>query len=307
MNAAPLTWRSSAMLAVVSVAGLLAFTWPVLLTPGHTLDPMQAPLLFALLLPVLLMVVVSELSSRALDVKGLALLGVLSAVGAILRPLGAGTAGLEPIFFLIILGGRVFGPGFGFLQGAVTLFTSALLTAGVGPWLPHQMIAAGFVGLGAGLLPRAKGAAEIAWLGAWGLVSAFVYGWLMDLSFWPFALGGQTQLSYDPTATPAENLHAFVLFNLATSMGWNLGRAVTSVVLIVLVAPGLLHVLRRAARRAAFDSATSRSDRGLPASTPHGEVFAPRAEGNRLGSDAVDPFNGNDREDRNDGIHPSRA
>jgi energy-coupling factor transport system substrate-specific component len=37
-------------------------------------------------------------------------------------------------------------------------------------------------------------------------------------------------------------------------MGWNLGRGLTSVILLVLVAPGLLHVLRRAARRASFTS-----------------------------------------------------
>ncbi len=245
--------RATLMIAIASLAGLAAFLWPLFLRPDSAVNPIQAPLLFAAVLPLVLAVVVSELTSNGMDVKGLALLGVLAAVGAILRPLGAGTAGLEPIFFLLIIGGRVFGPGFGFAQGAITLFTSALLTAGVGPWLPYQMVAAGFVGLGAGLLPRARGWAEIALLGAWGFVSAFAYGWLMDFAFWPFGIGNATQLSFDPTATPLENLHVFALYNLVTSMGWNLGRALTSVVLIALIAPGLLHVLRRAARRAAFE------------------------------------------------------
>ena len=35
------------------------------------------------------------------------------------------------------------GPGFGFALGATTLMSSALITGGVGPWLPFQMIAAG--------------------------------------------------------------------------------------------------------------------------------------------------------------------
>ena len=39
--------------------------------------------------------------------------------------------------------------------------TSALVTGGVGPWLPFQMLGAAWVGLGAGLLPPAKGRAEI--------------------------------------------------------------------------------------------------------------------------------------------------
>lgn len=251
-DAVRLSRRAVMMLVVACVAGLAAFGWPLFLRPDSALNPVQAPLLLAAVLPLVLAVVVSELTGNGMDVKGLALLGVLGAVGAILRPLGAGTAGLEPIFFLLILGGRVFGPGFGFAQGAITLFASALLTAGVGPWLPYQMVAAGFVGLGAGLLPRARGWVEIAVLAAWGFVSAFAYGWLMDFAFWPFGLGNTTQLSFDPSATPLENLHVFALYNLVTSMGWNLGRALTSVVLIALIAPGLLHVLRRAARRAAF-------------------------------------------------------
>lgn len=251
-DAVRMSGRAVAMLAVASVLGLAAFVWPLFLRPNSAVNPLQAPLLFAAVLPLVIAVVVSELAGNGMEVKALALLGVLSAVGAILRPLGAGTAGLEPIFFLLIIGGRVFGPAFGLAQGAITLFTSALLTAGVGPWLPYQMVAAGFVGLGAGLLPRARGWAEVALMAAWGFVSAFAYGWLMDFAFWPFGIGNTTQLSFDPTATPMENLHVFALYNLVTSMGWNLGRALTSVVLVVVIAPGLLHVLRRAARRAAF-------------------------------------------------------
>ena len=49
-----------------------------------------------------------------------------------------------------------------------------------------------------------------------------------------------------------ENLHTFVLYNLATSMGWNAGRALTNIVVVVLLGPGVLLVLRRAARRAVF-------------------------------------------------------
>ena len=244
--------RRIAFLTVTAIAGLVAVGWPLFFDPGSVVSPLQAPLVFALVLPLLLGVVVSDLTGDGMDVKALALLGVLAAVGAILRPLGTGTAGMEPIFFLLILGGRVFGPGFGFAQGALTLFASSLLTAGVGPWLPYQMIAAGFVGLGAGLLPRARGWAEIALLAGWGFVAAFGYGWLMDFAFWPFGLGSTTQFSFDPAAGPLRNLHVFALYNLVTSMGWNLGRALTSVVLLAVIGPGLLHVLRRAARRGAF-------------------------------------------------------
>lgn len=251
-DAVPLTRRTLAMLAVAVVAGVVAFGWPLILPPTSGMDPLLAPMVFALVLPLVLAVVLSELSSHSLDVKGLALLGVLSAVGAILRPLGAGTAGLEPFFFLLVLGGRVFGPGFGFAQGAVTLAASALLTGGVGPWLPYQMLAAAFVGLGAGLLPPWRGAAELAALTGYSLLIGFAYGWIMDFAFWPFGVGPATQFSFDAAAGPVANLRTFVLYNLATSMGWNLGRSLTAAVLVLVVGPGLLHVLRRAARRASF-------------------------------------------------------
>jgi len=244
--------RTSWALIVALAAGAVAFGWPLVLRPESGVNPIQAPIVFALVLPLVLAIVLAELSSGELDVKALAMLGVLAAVGTILRPLSAGTAGFELVFFLLILAGRVFGAGFGFALGAVTMFSSALITSGVGPWLPYQMLAAGFVGLFAGWLPSAEGRREVWLLTGYGVVSAFAYGWLMDFSFWPFAISEGTQLSFDPAASPLENLHRFVLFNLATSMGWNLGRAITNAVLILVVGGPVLRLLRRSARRANF-------------------------------------------------------
>ena len=240
--------RSAVSLAVALTIGAIAFAWPVLLSSQSAVAAVQAPLLFALVLPLVLAVVLSQLADGMLDARALAMLGVLAAVGSVLRPLSAGTGGFELIFFLLVLAGRVFGAGFGFALGAVTLFTSALLTGGVGPWLPYQMIAAGGVGAGAGWLPRAKGRAELAWLTGYGFLAGFGYGWAMDLAFWPFALGGQTGLSFDPALGAWANLHRFALFNLATSMGWNLVRAVVNAVLVLALGPALLRLLRRSFR-----------------------------------------------------------
>lgn len=249
--------RVTLALMVALVTGAVAFAWPLFLRPESGVSPVQAPMLFALVLAMVLATVLSELSGGRMDVKALAMLGVLAAVGTILRPLSAGTAGFELIFFLIILAGRVFGAGFGFALGAITLFTSALITSGVGPWLPYQMVTAGFVGLFAGWLPRSRGRLELLMLAAYGMVSAFAYGWLMDFSFWPFAIGEGTQLSFDPAASPLANLHHFVLFNLATSMGWNLGRALTNAALVFVLGAPLLRLFRRTARRASFRPETS--------------------------------------------------
>jgi energy-coupling factor transport system substrate-specific component len=158
------------------------------------------------------------------------------------------------VFFVLVLGGRVFGPGFGFVLGATTMFSSALLTGGVGPWLPFQMLGAAWVGLGAGALPRARGRAELLLLAAYSAVSALLYGALLNLSFWPFALGEHTQLSFDAHAGVLANLHAFALFTVATSLGWDVGRALTTALLVLVTGRAVLASLRRAARRAAFEA-----------------------------------------------------
>ncbi len=250
------------VLIVASVASLAAFFWPLFIAPapvagagiGHGSD---APFVFVLVLPVLLVVMMSQLSSGGIDTKALAMLGVLSAMGAALRPLGAGTAGIEAVFFLLVLAGRVFGPGFGFVLGSTTLFTSALLSGGIGPWLPFQMLAASWVGLGAGLLPPLRGKAEIVMLMVYCAVASVAFGLLMDLWFWPFVVAEDPALSFVPGAPVEENLRRLLLFSLITSMAWNIGRAVTNVLLIALVGSAVLLTLRRAARRAAFGVARS--------------------------------------------------
>ncbi len=260
-TAVTLTRRSALVLGVASLAGLMMLVWPLLVRVEGTsrVDP---PFLFLALLPVVIAVVLAEVSEGGLDPRVLAILGVLSAVNAILRGVSAGTGGVELVFFLLILGGRVFGPGFGFVLGCTSLFASALMTAGVGPWLPFQMMVAAWVGMGAGLLPRRlTGRAEIAALVAYGVVAAYAYGLLMNLSGWPFVLGIEVSghegsLSYVAGAPLLENLHRFLVYTLLTSTGsFDTGRALTNAVLIVLLGPAVLATLRRAARRALVTAA----------------------------------------------------
>jgi energy-coupling factor transport system substrate-specific component len=151
----------------------------------------------------------------------------------------------------LIPGGRVFGRGFGFVQGALTLFASALLTGGVGPWLPFEMLCAAWVGFFAGCLPPARGRREIYLLAAYGAVAGLAYGLAMDMWFWPFATSG-TELHFVAGASVAENLRRFWAFHLGSALGFDIPRAVGNALLILVAGRPVLAALRRAARRAAM-------------------------------------------------------
>ncbi len=259
--------RAALALLVVSGVGLLAFAWPLFVQPGSDLaGRADAPWLFVLLLPLMIGVVLAEVADGGMDAKSVAVLGVLAAVGAALRPLGGGVAGFEPVFFLLVLAGRALGRGFGLVLGSVTLFASALLTAGVGPWLPFQMLAAGWVGFLAGCLPRATGRAEVVLLTAYGAVAGLVYGLLMNLWLWPFTLGLDSDISYVAGGPLAENLGRYVAFTLVTSLGFDIPRALTTAALVAVTARPVLLALRRASRRAEFE-AVARFDPAEPDGT----------------------------------------
>jgi energy-coupling factor transport system substrate-specific component len=264
-SAIPVAPLSAVVLLLASVGGLVMFIWPLLISaePQPQQHVSDAPFVFMAILPVLVLLVLTQLGDGGMDTKALAMLGVLAAVNAALRPLGAGLNGIETVFFLLILAGRVFGPGFGFLLGCTSLFASALLTAGVGPWLPFQMLAAAWIGLGAGLLPRRifgrpiVGAGEIALLAGYGVLAAYLFGALMNMWFWPFVTGNMSGdlagLAYIPGGPIGENLHHFLVYTLLTStIGWDTGRAVTNAIAIIVLGPAVLGVLRRSSHKARF-------------------------------------------------------
>jgi len=246
---------SSLLLLATTAFGIVAFAWPLLIHQHAGQDSAHsgdAPWIFVALIPLLLAIVMAELSEGAIDAKAVALLGILAACFAALRVPSPGINGFEPEWFLLILSARVFGRGFGFVLGAVAFFASALITGGVGPWLPFQMLAAAWVGFGAGCLPPLSGLPERLLLAGYGIVAALVYGLLTNFWFWPF-IGSTTTYSYRPGIGTLDNLHRFALFDLTTSMGFDLTRAVTCAVMILVLGRPVLAALHRASRRAVFE------------------------------------------------------
>ena len=236
-------------LLVTSAISALGFIWPFLVSEkqGHP------QWIFLLATPFALLLLMIGVSNKELDSKSVALLAVLAALVAALRPMGTGAVGIEPMWFILILAARVFGPSFGFLLGAISMFLSAFLTGGLGPWVAYQSFAAGWIGLGVALIPRSlRGKRELVVLALYGILAAEFFGMAMDLQFWPWTLGSDTQLSYVAGAPLSTNFSHFISFHLLSSMAWNIPRAIFTATLIGVTGRSVLHTLRRAHTRAAF-------------------------------------------------------
>ncbi len=240
-----------AALVGANLLGLLAFVWPfVLPLAGRTAHQANAPAILVGLLVLLGAVLFVELGRGGMGPKAVALIGVLGAAMVALRLPGF-VAGFSAMFIVVLVAGNAFGPGFGFLLGALGMFASGLFVGGLGPWLPFQMVAVGWVGAGAGLLPRG---ARVSWrvrigsLAAYAFVAGYLFGAVMNLWVWPFVTSGSS-LSWDPAAGAAVNLHHYLTYYLATSFAWDTFRAVGSAALVLALGRPLLGSLDRAARR----------------------------------------------------------
>ena len=121
------------------------------------------------------------------------MLGVLAAVGAALRPLGRRRRrASRPCSSCSSCRWPGVRPGVRFrARRDRRCSPAALLTGGVGPWLPFQMFAAAWMGLFAGAAPAARGRRELVLLAAYGVVARRrLRRRCINMWFWPFAAYG---------------------------------------------------------------------------------------------------------------------
>jgi energy-coupling factor transport system substrate-specific component len=245
-----------AFLVFANLLGLFAFLWPFVVPLASGTDEnhrADGPLILAGLVLCLGILLFVELGRGGLGPKTVALLGVLGAAMVALRLPGF-VAGFSAMFIVVLVAGNAFGPGFGFLLGAVGTFASGLFIGGLGPWLPFQMVAVGWVGLGAGLLPqrtprtRTEWRLRIAALAAYGVIAGYAFGALMNLWSWPFIAGGSA-IGWDQAASVSTNVHHYATYYLVTSLAWDTFRAVGNAALVIVIGRPLLAALDRAARK----------------------------------------------------------
>jgi energy-coupling factor transport system substrate-specific component len=234
------------LFATANLLGLFVFAWPFVLPA--VAPHIDAPWILGVLIVCLSALLFVELDRAGLGPKTVALVGVLGAVMVALRLPGY-VAGFSAMFIVVLVAGNSFGPGFGFLLGAVGTFASAVFVGGLGPWLPFQMVAVGWVGAGAGIIPRpTRWPLRVAWLAAYGFVAAFLFGALINLYFWPF-LAGSSRVGWNAAAGGLVNLRHYAVFYSVTSLGWDAIGAVGNAILVMVLARPLLGALDRAARR----------------------------------------------------------
>ncbi len=245
---------------LASLAGVGLFVWPFL---GLGAAP-ETPAL-ALTLGAVTMLVLLEAGARRLDSGRLALLAALAAIDAALRlAMVNGVGGFSPMFFLVLVAGYEFGASYGFLVGAFSMLVSALVTGGIGPWLPYETFAMGWTGSLAGLAGiamRRFGRPRESWLPnrsdvvalvAVGVFTGFAYGALMDVWGWVAFYRGVENVGWQPDLSAVESLVHFGRYYAVTSLAWDSFRAAGNAIAILVFGPPVMAALVRLRSRLGY-------------------------------------------------------
>ena len=248
-------WLSKLTLVAISGVGVASFLYPFLLADAPrggegAARAEDAPLVFALVLSLALLLFVLELGRDAMNAKTASLLAVLIVAAAALR-IPTLPAGASAFFFFVIVGGYVFGARLGFMIGAGAMFVSAFAIGGFGPWLPFQVFAAGWTGMTAGWLGallerplRGHRRMELVALAMFGALWGFLFGAIMNLWFWPFVAQGES-ISWEPGLGLGETLRHYWSFYLLTSAGWDGFRALGNAALVLAAGRPAIDLLTR--------------------------------------------------------------
>lgn len=244
--------RRALPVGLVSLTGLALFAWPFL-GSGLTASTPAWALMVACVAGLLLV----EIGTRQLDSRAIALLAAIAAIDSALRlAVIVGIGGFNPIYFLVLCAGFVFGSSFGFMAGALSILVSALLSGGVGPWVPYQVFALGWVGVAAGLAGHWKSPValrDVLVLAAVGGVMGYVFGALMDITDWVPVSRGNPTLGWLPGMAPATALLHFARFYAVTSFAYDSFRAVGNVVMVLALGAPVLAALNRFRSRLTFE------------------------------------------------------
>lgn len=169
-------------------------------------------------------------SKRFFTLTRLISVAVMTALAVFGRIAFAAIPNFKPTLAIVILSGIAFGPGSGFLTGALAALLSNFYF-GQGIWTPMQMLAMALCGLLAGLLTKCKFLSKLWEIVAFGLFCAYLYGMIMDT--WHILLFVR------PLSKTA------VLASLSASVLFNASHALATVLTLLLLAMPFLRITER--------------------------------------------------------------
>lgn len=115
--------------------------------------------------------------------REIALIAVLGAVAAVGRIPFAMLPNIQPVTFMVIVSGFVFGPQAGFMVGSTAALVSNFFL-GQGPWTPWQMFAWGLAGISAGLIKMVCPGIGTRGMSIFSFIWGYLFGWIMNVWFW---------------------------------------------------------------------------------------------------------------------------
>ncbi len=171
----------------------------------------------------------SSIEKTKMTTGEIAVIATLAALAAIARVPFAAFPSVQPTTFIITVAGFVFGPRSGFLVGSLAALVSNFFL-GQGPWTPWQMMAWGLLGVTAGWLGHILPRTGRVGLAIFGLVWGYLFGWIVDLSYWLTFVFPLTVKS--------------LLATMVSSLWFDTMHAVANVTLLVLLGPSMINLLR---------------------------------------------------------------
>ena len=169
-------WRLP--LFLLAVAGLLA-------TSLYPASPVQGNwgLLAVVIICLTILFLYWGFEAGPATTREIAVIAVLAAIAGLGRISLVAVPSVQPVTFLVIIAGYVFGARTGFMVGATAALASNFFL-GQGPWTPWQMFAWGLAGVSAGyfgkLFPAARKGPMVVFHFAWG----YLFGCIMNIWTW---------------------------------------------------------------------------------------------------------------------------
>jgi len=166
--------------------------------------------------------------------REIAVIAVLGAIAALGRVSLAALPNIQPVTFLVIVSGYVFGARAGFMVGSTAALTSNFFL-GHGPWTPWQMFAWGLAGFSAACFRAAFPCAGKWAMAFFQFIWGYLFGCIMNIWTWTAFI---QPLSW----------HTF-LATWAASLWFDTFHAAGNVLFYLFFGTGVIKVLQRVKKK----------------------------------------------------------